>query len=97
VTAGPEVGRDFSDKASDFDLVFDRTVAAVLGVPTAPPDDMELDAAGLDSFRLLNLMMALEDEFGGMWPLEHLMMSARVATVGDLRLAARRTLTGDAG
>jgi acyl carrier protein len=91
VTAGPEVSRDLSEKEADFDLVFDPTVADVLRVPTVRSDDMELDAAGLDSFSLLNLMMAVEDESGGMWPLEHLTMSARVATVGDLRLAARRT------
>jgi acyl carrier protein len=97
VTAGPEVNRDSSENAANFDLVFDRTVADVLKLPAVPADDMELDAVGLDSFGLLNLMMVLEDEFGGMWPLEQLMMSARVATIGDLRHAAWQTLTGDAG
>jgi acyl carrier protein len=97
LTAGPDVGRDITGRAGGFDAVFDRMVTAVLRSPTMPSDDMDLTAVGLDSFGMLNLMMALEDEFGEVWPLEHLTMSAGVTTVGDLRRVARETLAGDAG
>jgi acyl carrier protein len=77
-----------------FDGIFDRTVAAALGSDEVLPDDLNLNDAGLDSFRLLTLMMALEDEFGGIFPLEQLLNSCRVTVLGQLRRAARDALLG---
>jgi len=77
-----------------FDEIFDRTVAAALGSDEVPPDDVDLTDAGLDSFHLLTMMMALEDEFGGIFPLEQLVNSCRVTAVGQLRHAARDALLG---
>jgi len=77
-----------------FNEIFDRTVAAALGSDEVPPDEVDLIDAGLDSFGVLALMMALEDEFGGIFRLEHLVSSRRVTAIGELRHATRETLLG---
>lgn len=83
---------DLQAQRDRFDEVFDRTLLSALGWESVPPDSTALSAAGLDSFGLLHLMMALEDELDGMWPLEHLVMCSQLEAIGDLRLAARDVL-----
>jgi acyl carrier protein len=75
-----------------FDSAFNRLVAAALATPEVPHDDTDLLDAGLDSLRFVNLLMELEDEFGGFWPVEQLSCFAGITKVGVLRSIAKRTL-----
>jgi acyl carrier protein len=80
-----------SDEAR-FDAAFDRQVADAIDAERPPEADVDLIEAGLDSFDFICLMMALEDEFGGFWPVERLSSFADLTTVGALRSAARDAL-----
>lgn len=76
-----------------FDATFDLVVAAALGTEEAPGDEVNLIEAGLDSLDMVRLMVDLEDEFGGMWPLERLSDHDDLLVVGRLREAARENFT----
>ena len=75
-----------------FDQAFDRAIKTVLESDTVPPDNMEMTDAGIDSFRLVSMMMALEDELDSMWPLEYLVDPLRITTIGFLRSLTRDVL-----
>ena len=75
-----------------FDAVFNRLIAEALATLEAPPDDIDLFDAGLDSLRFVNLLMELEDEFGGFWPIEQLSCFAGITKVGVLRSVAKKRL-----
>jgi acyl carrier protein len=75
-----------------FDAAFNRLIAEALATPEAPPDDIDLLDAGLDSLRFVNLLMELEDEFGGFWPIEQLSCFAGITKVGVLRSVAKNRL-----
>lgn len=67
----------------------------MLQVKTVPPDELAMSDAGVDSFGLVNLMMALEDEFGCMWPLEYLAAPCQMTALGVLRSLTREVLCGE--
>lgn len=71
-----------------FEAAFQRLVRAALAADDMPGDEVNLIDAGLDSFGLVRLMMDLEDEFGGFWPVEQLSDFADLAIVGTLRIVA---------
>ena len=75
-----------------FDAAFDRIVAEALATEVTPADDTDLLEAGLDSFHFVKLLMELEDEFGGFWPVERLSCFAGITKVGVLRSIAKNTL-----
>ena len=77
-----------NDQAS-FDAAFDRLVAEALPTHEMPGEDVNLFEAGLSSIEFVNLLMAMEDEFGGFWPVERLSSYADLGRVGALRSAAR--------
>ena len=77
---------------TSFDAAFDRLIAQALATPEAPPDETDLVEAGLDSLAFLNLLMELEDEFGGFWPIEQLSCFSGITRVGVLRSVAKDTL-----
>jgi len=80
------------NRETAFDAAFDRLVAEALATEEAPGDDIDLFEAGLDSFRFVKLLMELEDEFGGFWPIEQLSCFAGITKVGVLRSIAKKTV-----
>jgi acyl carrier protein len=77
---------------TSFDAAFDRLVAQALATLEVPSDETDLLEAGLDSQGFLSLLMELEDEFGGFWPVEQLTCFAGFSRVGVLRSVAKNTL-----
>jgi acyl carrier protein len=82
---------------AEFDAAFDRVVAAALESDHVPDADVDLVKAGLSSVAFVSLMIALEEEFLGDWPMEMLRNYSDLSTVGRLRLLAKSTLWRDAG
>lgn len=80
------------NRESAFDVAFNRLVADALATEEAPRDDVDLLEAGLDSLGFVKLLMELEDEFGGFWPIEQLSSFAGITKVGVLRSVAKDTL-----
>jgi acyl carrier protein len=80
------------NRETEFDAAFNRLVAEALATPEAPHDDIDLLDAGLDSAGFVNLLMELEDEFGGFWPIEQLSCFAGITKVGVLRSVAKNKL-----
>jgi acyl carrier protein len=76
-------------RGSQFDAAFDRVVAAALGARSAPDDDVDLLEAGLSSLAFVSLLIALEEQFGGSWPVEILRDYSEPTTVGRLRTLTR--------
>jgi acyl carrier protein len=64
----------------------------VLGKSEVPEAEVDLFEAGLNSLGFVTLLMELEDEFGGFWPVEQLSRFADIAKVGALRSAAKAQL-----
>ena len=73
-----------------FDLIFNKIVAQVLGC--VPNHDVVLTCTGLDSLGFLGLLMALEDGFDSLWPLEYLTVSPTEFTIKSLRTLTRDVL-----
>jgi acyl carrier protein len=80
------------NRETAFDAAFNRLVAEALATEESPADDTDLLEAGLDSFNFVKLLMELEDEFGGFWPIEQLSCFAGITKVGVLRAIAKNTL-----
>jgi acyl carrier protein len=80
------------NRESVFDAAFNRLVAEALATGQVPHDDVDLLEAGLDSFGFVKLLMVLEDEFRGFWPIEQLSCFAGITRVGVLRSIAKNTL-----
>lgn len=81
----------------DSDRDFDERFAAVLhevldGRPEPAPDTDLIESEILDSFDLLQWFMAIEDEFGAMWPMERMTEFRALATIALMRDAARKEL-----
>src|SRR4026209_781161 len=77
---------------SSFDVAFARVIMQVLGTSEVPHADVDLFEAGLNSLGFVTLLMELEDEFGGFWPIERLSCFADIAKVGTLRSVAKAEL-----
>lgn len=73
-----------------FDFTFKETVTRVLGC--VPDHDVVLAHTGLDSLGFLGLLMALEDGFDSLWPLEYLTVSPAEFTIESLRTLTRNVL-----
>lgn len=76
----------------------DRVLAKSLERDAPLADDLVLAHLGVDSLGVLSILMALEDEFGVLMPIDRLSETGCMQTVGDLRAIAAETLSdGDAG
>jgi acyl carrier protein len=80
------------NRETEFDAAFNRLIAEALAASEAPHDDIDLLEAGLDSSGFVNLLMELEDEFGGFWPIEQLSCFAGITKVGVLRSVTKNKL-----
>jgi acyl carrier protein len=76
----------------EFDATFDRVVASSLEVDQVPHGDVDLLKAGLNSLGFVTLMITLEEELSGSWPVEMLRNYSDLTTVARLRLLAKTTL-----
>jgi acyl carrier protein len=82
-----------TEPASDFDVRFDNILKAAFDDQPIPAPDVDLVASGLlDSFDLLQLFMAMEDEFDRFWPVERMTAFRELSTIGRLRTAAQTEL-----
>ena len=72
---------------------FARVVHEAFEDQPIPELDVELIESGiLDSFALLRLFMAMEDEFQAFWPVERMVHFRELSSLGRLRAAVQYEL-----
>lgn len=73
-------------------IVFDRIIkeAVPFELQDQVSDELDLLTVGIDSFKLIKLIMQLEDELGIFWPVEQLAEHDKYTVVGRLREACHR-------